>query len=184
MKLVLYSVVFAILCALIEALVPIASERNTNRRTFFKSAGASFGAALTGEVLFSPSQALADSSVDAMISDMEKSKEIISRIPDLLKAEKWDEARTLLKTPPVNFLWNMGDNQNTLLRVAKATGNFDLIEVKDELSLSLQMCDQYTYDNVFVYFQPGNGKVHVKEPLDLAEKANKQISEAIEIAKQ
>jgi len=28
------------------------------------------------------------------------------------------------------------------------------------------------------------GKVHVKEPLDLAEKANKQISEAIEIAKQ
>jgi hypothetical protein len=44
-------------------------------------------------------------------------------------------------------------------------------DLKDELGVALQMCDQLTYDNVFVYYQPGNGKVKVKEPTDLAIKA-------------
>ena len=39
------------------------------------------------------------------------------------------------------------------------------------------------YDNVFVYFQPGNGKVKIKEPIDLAIKAMKQLDEAIEVVK-
>jgi len=35
----------------------------------------------------------------------------------------------------------------------------------------------------FVYFQPGNGKVKIKEPTDLSFKAVKKISDAIEIGK-
>ena len=46
-------------------------------------------------------------------------------------------------------------SQNTLVQLAKETGDFELLELKDELAISLQMCDQLTYDNAFVYFQPG-----------------------------
>ena len=67
--------------------------------------------------------------------------------------------------------------------MAKQTGEFELLELKDELAISLQMCDQLTYDNAFVYFQPGNGKVKIKEPKDLATKAMSQIEEAIKVAK-
>jgi hypothetical protein len=112
----------------------------------------------------------------------------------------------------VNQLWNLGDSKNTLQLLAKATDEFDLIDLKDELSVTLQMCDQFTYDNVFVYFQPGtqkeclvtltffsmcvcvhetcshscvlgNGKIKVKEPTELAVKAMAQLSEAIDMAK-
>mmetsp|Transcript_18312 Transcript_18312/g.25819 ORF Transcript_18312/g.25819 Transcript_18312/m.25819 type:complete len:218 (-) Transcript_18312:125-778(-) len=122
-------------------------------------------------------------SIDTMVADLQSAKAKLDQVPDLLKAEKWDEVRTILKTPPVNYLWNMGDGQNTLLKIAKATDEMELIELKDELSLSIQMCDQLTYDNVFVYFQPGNGKVKIKEPVELATKAIKQLAEAIDLAK-
>lgn len=42
------------------------------------------------------------------------------------------------------------------------------------------MCDQYTYDNVFIYFQPGNGKVKIKEPVDMANKAISQLKEVLD----
>ena len=139
--------------------------------------------AFVGSVSLSglPTSAMAASA--SYLQDLESSYDILLKVPDLLRDQKWDEARTLLKTPPVNYLWNMGENQNTLTKAAKETGNFDLIELKDELSLSIQMCDQLTYDNVFVYFQPGNGKVKTKEPVDLAVKAGKQLAEAIEMVK-
>ena len=69
-----------------------------------------------------------------------------------------------------------------MVKLAKESGEFELLELKDELSISLQMCDQLTYDNAFVYFQPGNGKVKIKEPKDLAYKAMSQIKNAIEIS--
>lgn len=57
----------------------------------------------------------------------------------------------------------------------------DLFELKDELASSLQMCDQLTYDNVFVYFQPGNGKVKIKEPQELARRAQNQLQQIIDL---
>lgn len=57
----------------------------------------------------------------------------------------------------------------------------DLMELKDELSISLQMTDQYSYDNVFIYYQPGNGKVKVKEPMEMAKKAIGELREAIDV---
>jgi len=44
------------------------------------------------------------------------------------------------------------------------------------------MCDQLTYDNAFVYFQPGNGKYKIKEPQELARAAMSQIQQVIELA--
>lgn len=69
-----------------------------------------------------------------------------------------------------------------MLLLAKETGNIDLFELKDELAYNLQICDQLTYDNAFVYFQPGNGKVKIKEPQQLALMAMKQIQQVIDLA--
>ena len=40
----------------------------------------------------------------------------------------------------------------------------ELIELSEDLSSALQLTDQYVYDNNFIYFQPGNGKLKYKEP--------------------
>ena len=97
--------------------------------------------------------AIASSAADEMLQELITSRSKLQEIPDLLQAEEWDKVRTILKTPPVNKLWNLGDSQNTVLKLAKETGNIDLFEMKDEVAYNLQMCDQLTYDNVFVYFR-------------------------------
>lgn len=73
-------------------------------------------------------------------------------------------------------------SQNTVLKLARDSGNIDLFELKDDLAYSLQICDQLTYDNAFVYFQPGNGKVKIKEPQQLARQAMAKIQEVIDVA--
>lgn len=120
---------------------------------------------------------------DSLIADLDTSLERISTIPPLLEAAQWDKVRTILKTPPVVDLWNLGDSKNTLAKIALHTGNMEIMEYKDELSISLQMTDQYSYDNNFIYYQPGNGKVKTKEPLDMANKAIVQLREAVEFVK-
>lgn len=153
----------------------------SDRRAFLAT---SIQIATVGFVFGSASNALAsDVGVSSLILELVESREKLQQVPDLLKANQWDSVRTILKTPPVNNLWNMGDGKNPLMKIAKATDQFELIDLKDELGVSLQMCDQLTYDNVFVYYQPGNGKVKVKEPTDLALKALSQLSDAIDLAK-
>jgi hypothetical protein len=140
-------------------------------------------AATMAGILLSTGAAHATVSPESLIADLELSLDKLKPIPSLLEKQEWDAVRSILKTPPVNQLWNLGDAKNTILQLAKATDEYELIDIKDELSLSLQMCDQLTYDNVFVYYQPGNGKIKVKEPVELAEKAMKQLSQAIDMAK-
>jgi len=87
----------------------------------------------------------------------------------------------VLKTPPVNQLWNLGESKNTLVQLAKETGEFELMEMKDDLAISLQMTDQYVYDNNFIYYQPGNGKIKTKEPLQMANKAISQLKDVLDV---
>lgn len=130
-----------------------------------------------------PQHALAENTVVASIKDeLAQSKLKLKEIPDLLQAQEWDKVRNVLKTPPVNKLWNLGDSQNSVLKLAKETGDVELFELKDELAYNLQMCDQLTYDNVFVYFQPGAGKIKIKEPTDTANKAIEYLDQIIAAA--
>lgn len=160
------------------------SPAKHSRRTFLTKFIASPAIIAGAGVLSNPSLASASSKTDALVADLKSSKEKMAPIPALLEANEWDKVRTILKTPPVNSLWNLGDSKNTLVQLAKETGEFELLELKDELSISLQMCDQLTYDNAFVYFQPGNGKINIKEPIFLSKKATSQIENAIELASQ
>ena len=110
-----------------------------------------------------------------LVHEMEGSLRKLQPIPGLIDTEKWDEIRTILKTPPVNTLWNLGEGVNPVMNVIKATGNVELVELKDELAYSLQMTDQFVYANNFIAFQPGNGKLKVKEPQEVITKAMSQL---------
>lgn len=125
---------------------------SSSRRSFLSKLIATSSSATL--LITSPTTAHA-ASKEELLSDLSTSLTKISSIPPLLESAEWDKVRTILKTPPVNQLWNLGESQNTLVKLAKETGNFDLMEVKDELAISLQMTDQYSYDNVFIYYQPG-----------------------------
>ena len=155
-----------------------------SRRSILSS---SLLASVTAILTTSSSQQIAafaaETNTDSLIADLDTSLERISTIPPLLEAAQWDKVRTILKTPPVVDLWNLGDSKNTLAKIALSTGNMEIMEYKDELSISLQMTDQYSYDNNFIYYQPGNGKVKTKEPLDMANKAIVQLKEAVEYVK-
>ncbi len=128
------------------------SSPSSSRRSFLSKLIATSSSATL--LITSPTTAHA-ASKEELLTDLTTSLTKISAIPPLLESAEWDKVRTVLKTPPVNQLWNLGESQNTLVKLAKETGNFDLMEVKDELAISLQMTDQYSYDNVFIYYQPG-----------------------------
>lgn len=152
-----------------------------SRRSFLATlTTASLAAATT--TLLSSQPALAAETKESLVADLSTSLTKIRTIPPLLEAAEWDKVRTVLKTQPVNGLWNLGESQNTLVKLAKETGEFDLMEMKDELAISLQMTDQYSYDNNFIYYQPGNGKLKTKEPLEMAKKAIIQLEEAVAAA--
>lgn len=129
---------------------PTSIDKNNRRQVLLGTAGS-----LAGMFLATNKAHAATSNTDALIADLQLSLDKLKPIPSLLEKNEWDSVRTILKTTPVNQLWNLGDAKNPLLALAKATDEFELIDIKDELSLSLQMCDQLTYDNVFVYYQPG-----------------------------
>lgn len=125
---------------------------NLNRRqVLIGTAGAMASTLLTSGA----ANAASSSSAESLIAELQLSLDKLKPVPSLLEKQEWEAVRTILKTPPVNNLWNLGDSKNTLMQLAKATDEFELIDIKDELSISLQICDQLTYDNVFVYYQPG-----------------------------
>ena len=109
------------------------------------------------------------------VQAMEGSLQKLQPIPGLIETEKWDEIRTILKTPPVNTLWNLGDGVNPVMKLIKETGNVELVDLKDELAYSLQMTDQFVYANNFIAFQPGNGKLKVNEPKEAISNAMSQL---------
>jgi len=152
--------------------IPISSDRRS-----FVSTLVATSIAITS----TPLPAFA-SEKDTLITNLSDSLTAIKAIPSLVDAAEWDKIRTVLKSPPVNELWNLGESKNTLVKLAKETGEFELLEMKDELAISLQMCDQYSYDNNFIYYQPGNGKIKTKEPMEMANKAISQLKEAVDAA--
>lgn len=80
----------------------------STRRLFVKSAASSISAAAAGAIV-QPAQASAVSNKADLIEDLRVSKEKLQAIPALLEEKEWDKVRSILKLPPVNKLWNLGD---------------------------------------------------------------------------
>jgi hypothetical protein len=75
------------------------STQNNSRRGFLKTG---CGIALT---IALPANA-ADSS---LLDDLKNSRARLEPIPKMLENKEWEAVRDILKTPPVNKLWNLGD---------------------------------------------------------------------------
>ena len=125
---------------------------DSSRRTFLSTIAA---ASLSTTILPLQPAFAAASPKKSLVAGLKDLLSKITTIPSLVESAEWDKVRTVLKTPPVNQLWNLGESQNTLVKLAKETGDFEIMEMKDELAISLQMTNQYSYDNNFIYYQPG-----------------------------
>ena len=111
--------------------------------------------------LLAPTPALASTKADA-----EKVLEALTPLSGYVDDGKWDAVRTVLAQSPIVELWKTGNSKNWIRAAALDAGDPELIELSEDLSSALQLTDQYVYDNNFIYFQPGNGKVKTKEPKD------------------
>ena len=92
-------------------------------------------------------------------TDAEKVLEALQPLSGFVDEGKWDAVRTVLAQSPVVELWKTGNSKNWIRAAALSAGDPELIELSEDLSSALQLTDQYVYDNNFIYFQPGNGKV-------------------------
>mmetsp|Transcript_6827 Transcript_6827/g.21526 ORF Transcript_6827/g.21526 Transcript_6827/m.21526 type:complete len:166 (-) Transcript_6827:30-527(-) len=143
--------------ALVALLSPLhaLAPQHTSRRALLRSV------AVGAPVLISPQLALASPKADA-----ETVLQALEPLSGYVDEARWDAVRTVLKTSPVAELWNLGQGKNWIRKAALDAGDPELIELSEDLSSALQLTDQYVYDNNFIYFQPGNGKLKTKEPKD------------------
>jgi len=89
----------------------------------------------------------------------------LAAINKLIDAEQWDQVRSIFKVPPVNYAWEQSQSKkNPFKKLAGIKDDVELFEEVDEIAAALQLADQYCYSNTFIYTQPGNGKVKIKEP--------------------
>lgn len=93
------SSVALLLCSVLFESSSAWSVQINSRRGFLKTAG---GIALTVSL---PVNAV-DSS---LLDDLRASKAKLEPVPAMLENQEWDAVRQILKTPPVNKLWNLGD---------------------------------------------------------------------------
>jgi hypothetical protein len=98
--------IFAAVVPLTHAWTPL---DQSSRRVFVTGATATV-AATTAAILTQPAEAVVK---DALLEDLRSSKERMAEIPALLDEKEWDKVRTILKLPPVNKLWNLGDVRQT-----------------------------------------------------------------------
>ncbi len=98
------------------------SSSSPARRAFISNAiVATVG--ISSSVIINPLVANA-AGTGALIEDLKMSKDKIAPIPSLLEAGEWDKVRTILKTPPVNALWNLGVSDSMRVRSWRAAGDW------------------------------------------------------------
>ena len=116
----------------------------------------------------------------ALLDELKAIRKALEPLPALLDEEKWDNVRSVLKVPPTANLWNLGESKNTLRKLAELREEFEIFELADDVAGALQLADQFTYDNTFIYTQPGNGKVKIKEPKQQVQLASQKLGEVLD----
>ena len=87
-------------------------EFNSKNRRDFVTSFIAVGTAVPFFVIPTTSvQAAAATTIskEDLLNDLTLSKEKLATIPALLEEKEWDKVRSILKVPPVNKLWNLGD---------------------------------------------------------------------------
>jgi hypothetical protein len=101
------STLFLILLAGVTAWSPqhVIDGSSSSRRFFLSTTTSTIVAGLTSITPFVANAA----DTGALLDELKDSKTKMDPIPELLEQQDWNKVRTILKTPPVNKLWNLGD---------------------------------------------------------------------------
>ncbi|CAE7234515.1 unnamed protein product [Symbiodinium pilosum] len=91
-----------------------------------------------------PAAAVAESN-EELISLLRQQRELLEPLPKMLKDQKWDNVRSVLKTPPVAYLWNLGMDKNNLKKLGDSLGEIQVLELMDEIASDLQTADEISY---------------------------------------
>ena len=159
--------------AIVIAALSFSAPGSLSRRSVLTAAAAAPLATSTSAL------AAAAPQEDDLLKELAAVREALKPLPGLLDEEKWGAVRSVLKTPPVGNLWNLGESKNTLRKLADLRDDIELFELADDVAGALQLADQFTYDNNFIYFQPGNGKVKIKEPKQQVALAVSKLGEVL-----
>lgn len=158
-------------CAWLEPTPRAADNLQLPRREVLLAAGAT---------MMQPAAVSAESN-DELIALLRQDRELLDPLPKMLKEQKWDNVRSVLKTPPVSYLWNLGLEKNTLKKLGDNLGEIQVLELMDEIASDLQVADEISYSNNYVYGQPGEGKVKVQEPIEYMKMAMSKLDEVLKI---
>jgi len=157
----------------------VSPSSSSQCNSLYSRRSALLGATAAALLPLQAATAVPSSNSDTLLADLRAVVTALEPLPALLDDQKWDAVRSVLKTPPVGNLWNLGDSKNTIRKLADLRDDVELFEAADDVASALQLADQYTYDNNFIYYQPGNGKVKIKEPKQQVVLASKLIKDII-----
>jgi len=87
-------------------------------------------------------------------STLQKARDQLEPVPDIIREEKWDKIRAILITSPLSDCWTTTKKGGLLLNIADAVGNADgdelaVLELREELVSHLRFLDMSAYNNVF-----------------------------------
>ena len=95
-------------------------------------------------------------SLASILSEIQKARQQMNAVPDLMKNEQWDGVRAILITPPLSDLWTKSARKSSLLQdYANAIGatptgdELAVLEAKEDLEGHLRFLDMAVYNNNF-----------------------------------
>ncbi len=95
-------------------------------------------------------------SLESIFSEIQKARQQMNAVPDLMKSEQWDGVRAILITPPLSDLWTKSARKSSLLQdYANAIGatptgdELAVLEAKEDVEGHLRFLDMAVYNNNF-----------------------------------
>jgi hypothetical protein len=96
------------------------------------------------------------STLDGVLQQIQKARQQMNDVPDLIKKEQWDSVRAILITPPLSDLWTKSARKSPLLQeYANLVGDIPsgdelaVLEAKEDVEGHLRFLDMAVYNNVF-----------------------------------
>jgi hypothetical protein len=98
----------------------------------------------------------ASGSLETILLEIQKARQQMNAVPDLIKSEQWDGVRAILITPPLSDLWTKSARKSSLLQdYANVIGNtpsgdeLAVLEAKEDVEGHLRFLDMAVYNNNF-----------------------------------
>ena len=128
----------------------------SNRREFLISSFAV--SVITSQIRGDVANAAENSSgsLNTILIEIQKARQQMNAVPDLIKSEQWDGVRAILITPPLSDLWTKSARKSSLLQDyanvigTSPTGDeLAVLEAKEDVEGHLRFLDMAVYNNNF-----------------------------------